>query len=73
MIRELFEPMSPADAKRARELQDRYPVELRPNPGYEYQPPYETVVDGVLCVSIDAGAASLGVPLNKARGGRGRG
>lgn len=53
-------------AQRARELADRYPVELRPNPNYEYALP-EIDEDGYLVV--DAGFLMLGLGLE--RKGRG--
>jgi len=32
----------------------RFPAELKPNPGYEYEPPREVVINGVRCVEVDA-------------------
>lgn len=44
--------MTPAEAKAKA---DRFPVELRPHPGYEYEPPREVLIRGRRCVEFDAG------------------
>ena len=33
----------------------RFQAELKPNPGYQYEPPTEVMVDGVRCIEVDAG------------------
>jgi len=48
--------MTPEEAKAK---QDRYPVELRPNPDYEYEGPKEVVINGRRCVEVDAGFMDL--------------
>lgn len=47
----------------------RFPAELQPNPDYCYEPPCEVVIDGQICVEVDAGV----FPYAKAIAERGAG
>lgn len=67
------EPSKPVDAAAYRRdsaaKADRFPAELKPNPGYVYELPREVVINGKRCVEVDAGILPWAAGMN--RGSRG--
>ena len=47
----------------------RFPAELKPNPDYRYEPPCEVIIDGKVCIEVDAGTFSYAKDLAE-RGAR---
>jgi len=44
---------------------ERFPGELRPNPGYVYEGPKVVVINGERCIEVDAGLFPWVVSVNQ--------